>query len=198
MDFLHQYSRRHPGLHSGHAPDRRSAVDQGRSIAPAQHGLHGPGVPDPCDGRPANHAGQGRRRRLVLVAVHLHLRCAVRRRYHRSLCVGVAAERSADQFAALPLQKLCHLLLSHDAGGRRAERQHRAPAAVHAATAGLHGDHGGPGAHRRGRDAALHDAAGRLCHGKNLRALPGGLRFPDAGDHFQIRGRRHQFTDELC
>ncbi len=88
LDLLHQYSRRHPGLHSRHAPRRRSSVDQGRSLAPAQHGLHGPGLPHPRHGRPADHARQGRRKRLVLLAVHLHLRCPVHRRHHRSLRHG--------------------------------------------------------------------------------------------------------------
>ena len=68
-------------------------------------------------------------------------------------------ERSAHQPAAVPLQELCHLLLPDDAGGRRAQRQHRAAAAVHAAVAGLYGDHCRTGADRWRLRAGGHDAA---------------------------------------
>ncbi len=88
LDLLHQYPRRHPGLHSRHAPRRRSAVDQGRSLAPPQHGLHRPGLPHRRHGRPADHARQGRRKRLVLLDVHLLLRRSFRCRHHRSLRRG--------------------------------------------------------------------------------------------------------------
>ena len=64
------------------------------------------------------------------------------------VCVGVAAEEPADQPQALPIQELRHLLLPDDAGGRGAEREHRAAAAVYAATAGLDGDYGRAGADR--------------------------------------------------
>ena len=46
--------------------------------------------------------------------------------------VGVAAREADHQPAAVPLQELRDLLLPDDAGGRRAERQHRAAAAIHA------------------------------------------------------------------
>ena len=72
---------------------------------------------------------------------------------------------------ALPLQELRHLLLPDDAGGRRAERQHRAAAAVHAATAGLYRHHRRPGADGRRHRAGDRDAPGRLCHRQGLRAL---------------------------
>ncbi len=77
-------------------------------------------------------------------------------------------EGSAHQPAPLPLQELRHLLLPHVAGGRRAERQHRAAAAIHAAIAGLQRNHCGPRSHRRRRHAGLHDAAGRHRHRKDL------------------------------
>ena len=74
LDLLHQHSGRHSRVHPGHAPGRRSAVDQGRPLQAAQHGLRGPGVPHHRHGRHADHARQGRGERLVRFRLHSLLR----------------------------------------------------------------------------------------------------------------------------
>ncbi len=61
----------------------------------------------------------------------------VYRRHDRPGGVGVATKKSPHQPQAFPLQKLRHMLLPHDAGGRRAQRQYRPAAAVHAAAPGI-------------------------------------------------------------
>ena len=154
LDLLHQHSGGHSGLHSRHPAGGRSAVDQGRPLAPAPDRLPGAELSRHRHGRPADHARQGRGERLVLLRLHPLLRLPLCRRHRGADLVGVAAQESDHQYQALPLQELRHLLLPDGAGGRRAQRQHRPAAAVHAATAGLERDHRRPGADRGRRDAA--------------------------------------------
>ncbi len=112
--------------------------------------------------------------------------------------VGVAAKRSAHQPQGFPLQKFRHLLLPHDAGRRRAQRQHRPPAAVHAATARLDRHHRRPRAHRRRLHAGHHDAPGRHRHRQGFRAHAHRPRLPPVHHHLPLCGRRHHARHDLC
>ncbi len=86
------------------------------------------------------------------------------------------------------LQELRHLLLPNAAGGRRAKRQHRAAATIHAAIAWLHRNHCRPRSHRRRGNAGSHDAAGRHCHRKVCCALARRLRLRPDGDYLPLCG----------
>jgi MFS transporter, DHA2 family, multidrug resistance protein len=101
------------GLHPGHAPGRRSAVDQGRPVALRNMDYMGLAFLTIAMGGLQIMLDKGEENDWFSSASSASSR-SFRRRHHRSLRVGVAAERSAHQPAALSLRNFaicCFLMM---------------------------------------------------------------------------------------